>query len=206
MTLTAQQNNDWFAATFETVTAMAILRGFGTDRSLELARTAWSVGITSVEVPIQGDDDVAALAAVVDAGKMDGRLVGAGTVLTVDDVRAAADAGAAFTVSPGLDADVVAASLDAGLPTLPGIATATEIQRGLSLGLTWMKAFPAAVLGTGWFTAMRGPFPRLNLVATGGLNATNLPDYLAAGARVGAVGSALADPEQLRKLAAALAR
>ena len=184
---------------------MAILRGFGAERSVALARTAWALGIDSVEVPIQSERDIEALRAVVAAGKQLGKSVGAGTVVTLEHVRQAADAGAAFTVSPGFDLDVVRASFEASMPPLPGVATATEVQTAQSAGLTWVKAFPASILGTSWFGAMAGPFPAMRFVATGGMDASNAGDYLKAGARVVAVGSALADETQLPRLAELLA-
>lgn len=88
-----------------------------------------------------------------------------------------------------------------GIPILPGVATASEIQLALRLGLTWVKAFPAAWLGPQWFTLMRGPFPQVDFVATGGLDADNARDFLSAGVRVIAVGSALEDEGQLDRLA-----
>ena len=185
---------------------MAIFRGLGTTRSLELARTAWDLGIDVVELPIQSDADVDALAAVVAAGREEGRLVGAGTVVSTRHVELAASAGAAFTVSPGFDADVVRASAAAGMPPLPGVATASEVQAAMALGLTWLKAFPASLLGAGWFRAMAGPFPGARFVATGGMDAANAGAFLDAGVRTVAVGSALEDPAQLPALAALLAR
>ena len=185
---------------------MAIFRGLGTTRSLELARTAWDLGIDVVELPIQSDADVDALAAVVAAAREEGRLVGAGTVVSTRHVELAASAGAAFTVSPGFDADVVRASAAAGMPPLPGVATASEVQAAMALGLTWLKAFPASLLGAGWFRAMAGPFPDARFVATGGMDAANAGAFLDAGVRTVAVGSALEDPAQLPALAALLAR
>jgi Entner-Doudoroff aldolase len=185
---------------------MAIFRGLGTTRSLERARTAWDLGIDVVELPIQSDADVEALAAVVAAGREEGRLVGAGTVVSTRHVELAASAGAAFTVSPGFDAEVVRASAAAGIPPLPGVATASEVQAAMALGLTWLKAFPASLLGAGWFRAMAGPFPDARFVATGGMDATNAGAFLDAGVRTVAVGSALEDPAQLSALAALLAR
>jgi len=185
---------------------MAIFRGLGTTRSLEPARTAWDLGIDVVELPIQSDADVEALAAVVAAGREEGRLVGAGTVVSTRHVELAASAGAAFTVSPGFDAEVVRASAAAGMPPLPGVATASEVQAAMALGLTWLKAFPASLLGAGWFRAMAGPFPDARFVATGGMDATNAGAFLDAGVRTVAVGSALEDPAQLSALAALLAR
>ena len=185
---------------------MAIFRGLGPVRSLELARVAWELGIDVVEVPIQSSADVEALAAVAQSGRAEGRPVGAGTVVSARHVELAASAGAAFTVSPGFDADVARASVAAGLPPLPGVATASEVQAATALGLTWLKAFPASLLGTGWFTAMAGPFPAARFVATGGMDAANAGAFLGAGARTVAVGSALEDPAQLPALARLLAR
>ncbi|WP_254408319.1 bifunctional 4-hydroxy-2-oxoglutarate aldolase/2-dehydro-3-deoxy-phosphogluconate aldolase [Streptomyces sp. AC495_CC817] len=185
---------------------MAILRSMGVERSLSVAATAWDLGIDSVEVTIQSPEDVEALRAVAAAARERGKVVGAGTVLTPAHVTQAAEAGAAFTVSPGLDLDLVRASHDAGLPSIPGVATATEVQRALGAGLTWLKAFPASVLGTSWISAMHGPFPEARFVTTGGMSSANAGDFLSAGARVVAVGSALEDPAQLPRLAALLDR
>jgi Entner-Doudoroff aldolase len=150
---------------------------------------------------VQTPTDVEALRVVAEAARERGLTVGAGTVVSLEHVRQAADAGAAFTVSPGFDVDVVRASHEAGMPALPGVATATEVQRAMAEGLTWLKAFPASLLGTGWFPAMRGPFPQARFVATGGMDSGNARSYLDAGVRVVAVGSALEDEAQLPALA-----
>jgi 2-dehydro-3-deoxyphosphogluconate aldolase/(4S)-4-hydroxy-2-oxoglutarate aldolase len=176
---------------------MAILRGLPERETVELASRAWDLGIRLVEVPVQTPDALPSLRAAVAAGRERGLPVGAGTVISLEQVREVARAGAAFTVAPGFDPAVATASAGMGLPHLPGVATPGEIQAALRHGLTWLKAFPASVLGPAWFTAMRGPFPQIKLVATGGLDARTAPDYLAAGARVVAVGSALADPAQV---------
>jgi len=202
----AEHSNTWFDQNFSGQPLMAILRGLGVARTVELAETAWHLGIELVEVPIQAPTDIEALKAAAAAGARRGRLVGAGTILTSQHVRDARDAGAAFAVSPGFDADLVRAALDAGLPILTGVATASELQRAVGLGLGWVKAFPAAALGTDWFSAMRGPFPGVRLVGTGGLDASNAGSFLDAGARVVAVGSALEDPTQLHLLAEVIAK
>lgn len=194
-------SDEWFDAAFATAPIMAILRGFSPGRTVELAERAWDLGIDSVEVPIQSATALDALAATVDAGQKRGKHVGAGTVLTVGHVRQAKELGAAFTVAPGVDEEVLRASIDAFLPHLPGVATASEIQTVARLGLRWVKAFPAAALGKAWFQAMQGPFPNLSFVATGGMHAGNASEFLALGVSVIAVGSALEDREQLDALA-----
>jgi 2-dehydro-3-deoxyphosphogluconate aldolase / (4S)-4-hydroxy-2-oxoglutarate aldolase len=196
---TGSDPDRWFDQAFEAQRVMGILRGHG-PQTVTLAAAAWSVGIEFVEVTIQSEGDLDALVETVAAGQAQGRVVGAGTVTSVKLVAAAATAGAAFTVSPGLDLDVVRASLDAGLPSLPGVATASEIQRALDFGLHWMKAFPATALGPEWLAAMTAPFPHVQFVATGGITPANAAKFLDAGARVVAIGSALADPIHLNRL------
>lgn len=193
---------DTFDTMFAGSPVMAILRGYTPERSVELANLAWSLGISSVEVPIQNDAALDALRAVVRAAEPGGHAVGAGTVVSLAHVDQAKQAGATFTVAPGLDPAVIEAALAAGLAPLPGVASGTDIQLAKALGLTWVKAFPASVLGADWFSAMRGPFPEMRLVATGGINASNAGEYLAAGADVVAVGSALEDEAQLPLLSA----
>ncbi|RAO48059.1 2-dehydro-3-deoxy-phosphogluconate aldolase [Micromonospora saelicesensis] len=180
---------------------MAILRGLPVAETVRLAERAWDLGIDVVEVPVATADALPALRAAVEAGVERDRIVGAGTVLDVEQVAAAADAGARFTVAPGLDLAVADAAAARGLPHLPGVATPTEAQQALRHGLTWLKAFPAISLGPAWFKAVAGPLPQLRFVATGGLDAGNADAFLQAGVRVVAVGSALSDPTQLDALA-----
>lgn len=183
---------------------MVILRGQAPDRAVDLAEAVWRAGAGIVEIPVQDETGFASLTAVAEAGRRNGRMVGAGTVLTADQVGRAQAAGAAFTVAPGLSAEVVAASHEAGMPHLPGVATATELQRALSYGCTWVKAFPAGALGQAWFREMRGPFPGVNFVATGGITAETAAGFLAAGARALGIGSAATRPGGLAAVLAAL--
>jgi Entner-Doudoroff aldolase len=183
------------------VPVMAIFRGLDVERSVELAITAWDLGIDVVEVPIQSDTDLEALATIAALARERGKVAGSGTVLHADHVRQSVEAGAMFTVSPSLNLDVVRASLDAGLPALPGVATPTEVAAATAFGLTWLKAFPAISLGPAWFRTVRGPFPAVCFVATGGLDAANADAFLAAGVSVVGVGSALQDSAQIARLA-----
>ncbi|WP_246212507.1 bifunctional 4-hydroxy-2-oxoglutarate aldolase/2-dehydro-3-deoxy-phosphogluconate aldolase [Streptomyces abyssomicinicus] len=153
-------------------------------------------------MPVQSEAGVGSLVAAVEAGRGPG--VCAGTVTTVERVRQAAGAGAPFAVAPGLDPDIAAAALEAGMPYLPGVATASGIQTAGRLGLRWLKVFPASALGAGWIKRMHGPFPRVRFAATGGVDAANARQFPDAGARVVGVGSALEDPLQLDEPAALL--
>jgi Entner-Doudoroff aldolase len=176
---------------------MAILRGLPPDETVALATRLWDAGVTVLEVPIGTAEAVDSLRAAVAAAAGRGLRVGAGTVITPAQARAAADAGARYTVAPGLDLTVLAASLATGLPHLPGVGTASEVQQAYAAGCRWVKAFPAKALGAAWISAMRGPFPEVRFVATGGLRVGDAQPFLAAGASVVALGAALADPDQL---------
>src|SRR5690606_19746479 len=99
---------------------MAILRGMGLERSVRLATTAWDLGIDAVEVPLQTEEDDRSLRELVRLGAERGKAVGAGTIIDPAQVLQARDAGARYLVSPGIDARVVEAARDAGLPILPG--------------------------------------------------------------------------------------
>jgi 2-dehydro-3-deoxyphosphogluconate aldolase/(4S)-4-hydroxy-2-oxoglutarate aldolase len=201
----ATQSNAWFEQNFGDPDVMAIFRGYGVPRTLELAERAWAAGIKLVEVPIQSPTDLEALEATAELGARSGHPVAAGTVTTRAQVDQAKRHGAAFVVSPGLDTSIVAECLAAGLPPLPGVSTASELQVALRLGLRWVKVFPAAVLGARWFSILRGPFPEMRFVATGGLTAASAPEFLAAGVRVVAVGSAIENDAELAALAGILA-
>lgn len=194
-------SNEFFDTMFTNTPIMAILRGLGTQRTLEVAALAWDIGVTCVEVPIQTPDDLKTLKALAQVARDRGLVVGAGTVLNINHVAQAKESGAAFTVSPGINVDVIRECADAGLSHLPGVATPSDLQVATGLGLEWVKAFPASVLGTSWLKAMNGPFPGMKFVSTGGMDARNARDFLNAGARVIAVGSALEDPRQLGLLA-----
>jgi len=174
---------------------MAILRGMPPDETVALATRLWDAGVTVLEIPIATPDAVGSLRAAVAAGRDGGLRVGAGTVITPEQAGTAAAAGAAYTVAPGLDLTVLAASLAAGLPHLPGVGTASEVQRARAAGCRWQKAFPAKPLGAGWISALHGPF-----VATGGLSVADVRPFLTAGASVVALGAALADPSQLDEI------
>lgn len=195
----------YFDEVFLACPLMIILRGQSPREAVHLAARAWDLGMTAIEVPVHVPEALESLKAVVAAGEERGMRVGAGTVVSLEQVRSVASAGAAYTVAPGLDVAVARASTEAGMPHLPGVASATEIQRALTNGMSWVKAFPAGSLGTSWFRAMRGPFPGVRTVATGGIGIEDVAHFLEAGASAAGLGSALTDPVSLDRLGAFLA-
>jgi 2-dehydro-3-deoxyphosphogluconate aldolase / (4S)-4-hydroxy-2-oxoglutarate aldolase len=109
-------------------------------------------------------------------------LVGAGTVLTIENLHAAKECGARFGVAPGLNPELVAEAARIGLPFIPGVATPSEIERGLSLGCRWLKLFPAAVLGgPALVSVLAGPYDHtgVRFMPSGGVTADSLAAYLA---------------------------
>jgi 2-dehydro-3-deoxyphosphogluconate aldolase/(4S)-4-hydroxy-2-oxoglutarate aldolase len=122
----------------------------------------------------------AALEAIHAMSKVEGAVVGAGTVLNAHDVEAAFAAGARFIVSPGLTAPVVERAAEVGVPVLPGVATASDVMRGLDLGLSCFKFFPAEQAGgAAMLKAFHGPFAACRFCPTGGVTAERAAQYLA---------------------------
>lgn len=107
-------------------------------------------------------------------------LVGAGTVLTTEQVDRAVAAGAKFIVSPGFDPEVVDYCIDKNIPVVPGTITPSEVAQGVKRGLKLLKFFPAEQAGgLAMIKAMAAPYTMVKFMPTGGINAGNLPDYLA---------------------------
>ncbi len=132
------------------------------------------------------------------ATEIDGLLVGAGTVLTPEQARAAHAAGAAFAVAPGLNEEIVATCAELGLPFFPGIATPSELDRARALGCDAVKVFPIATLGgPAFLKSLAAVYPDMRFVPTGGVTRANLPDYLAVPAVLACGGSWLCDPRLL---------
>ncbi len=133
-------------------------------------------GINTVEITLRTPAGLEAIRATSALGST----IGAGTVLTPQQVDECADAGARFIVSPGFDDDVVARAQERGLDVLPGIATATELQRALRAGLDTVKFFPADRLGgLPTISSFAGPFPYVGFMPSGGVTAANAAEYLA---------------------------
>ncbi|WP_413249492.1 bifunctional 4-hydroxy-2-oxoglutarate aldolase/2-dehydro-3-deoxy-phosphogluconate aldolase [Sinomonas flava] len=150
-----------------------------------LAAALVAGGLPVAEVTFRTPAAADSIRAMADRGDM---VVGAGTVLTSQQVDRAVEAGASYVVSPGLSRAVVERCHDHGVLALPGAVTATEIQAALELGLTAVKFFPAGTSGGApAIAALAAPFGDLSFVPTGGIGPKNLHDYLAIPA-VAAVG------------------
>ena len=133
-------------------------------------------GIGCAEITLRTAQGLAAIAAVSNTADF---VVGAGTVVTTDQLAACVDAGARFIVSPGFDDELVAAAQSLGVAVLPGVATATELQRALRSGVDVVKFFPADRLGgLSTIAALAAPFATARFVPSGGVGPQNLREYL----------------------------
>ncbi|MFQ5966494.1 MAG: bifunctional 4-hydroxy-2-oxoglutarate aldolase/2-dehydro-3-deoxy-phosphogluconate aldolase [Acidimicrobiia bacterium] len=172
------------------VRVIAIIRGCPPQHLPKIAEAAVSAGIGVLEVTFDSEEPEKGITRLRET--LPGVAVGAGTVLSEDQVAAASDAGAEFLVSPVTDPHVLGAARQRGLFIIPGAATPTEIREAVALGADAVKVFPADALGGPDYLrailASLGPVP---LVPTGGVNPENGADYLQAGAAAVGVGSSL---------------
>ncbi|MDH6493852.1 MULTISPECIES: bifunctional 4-hydroxy-2-oxoglutarate aldolase/2-dehydro-3-deoxy-phosphogluconate aldolase [unclassified Streptomyces] len=169
---------------------VAIVRGGDPDAALRTVLALAEEGIDLIEVSLSSVDALAVIArSAAELGPH--RPIGAGTVLTADDARAAQDAGAAFAVTPGLGAGADTAR-ELGLPVLAGVMTPTEVITAQAQGADALKLFPAAHAGgPAYLTALRAPFPDAAFVPVGGVDLEAARAYLTAGATAVGVGSPL---------------
>ena len=147
------------------------------DLAVALAETLVAAGLPVLEIPLPTP---VALEVIRRMRDVPGAIVGAGTVLTSEDLAAVQAAGAAFAISPGGTDALYAAARNIDIPLLPGIATASELMRGLEHGYNRFKFFPAESSGgIAALKAFAGPFARVKFCPTGGIDAAKAPSYLA---------------------------
>lgn len=148
------------------------------DDAVPLARALVAGGLKVLEVTLRRPDAVQAIAAMV--REVPGAIVGAGTVLTEDQLKSVKQAGAVFAISPGASASLVAAAKQLNLPYLPAVATGSEIMEMHALGVKYLKFFPAeAAGGAGALKHFAGPFPDIQFCPTGGVSPSNAKTYFA---------------------------
>jgi 2-dehydro-3-deoxyphosphogalactonate aldolase len=173
---------------------IAILRGIRREEALPVGTALFEAGFRVIEVPLNSPEPLASIEAL--ARQLGDRaLIGAGTVMSVQDVSDVAAAGGRLIVMPHSDPAVIRSAVSAGLACAPGVATPTEAFAALAAGAHALKLFPAEMIGPPVVKALRAVLPKgVRLIPVGGINAGNIPAYRTAGADGFGIGSNLYAP------------
>jgi len=173
---------------------IAILRGIKPEETADIVGALIETGFTAIEIPLNSPEpfrsiEIAARMAPADC------LIGAGTVLTVEDVDRLDGAGSKLLVTPNVEPAVISRARDKGMVTMPGVFTATEALLAARAGATGLKFSPAVVLGASGITAIRAVLPpELVIAAVGGVSDKNFADYTKAGILAFGLGTSLYKP------------
>lgn len=166
------------------------------DKAVPLAECLVDAGLDTIEVTLRTEAGLEAIERI--AGAVPAMIVGAGSIRNVDQVNAVVRAGAKFGVAPGTTGRLLNAVRQAGLPFVPGAATASEVMRLLQRGYTLQKFFPAELAGgIPFLKAVAAPIPEVRFMPTGGIKADTAADYLALGNVASVGGSWIAPPDLL---------
>lgn len=184
---------DQFYTTLESLGIVPVVVLDKVEDAAPLAHALMSAGMKSAEVTFRTDCAAECIAAMAEAEPE--MCVGAGTVLTVEQVEQARTAGAKFIVSPGYNEDVVKRCIDIGLPVLPGTVTPSEVTAAVNLGLKVTKFFPAAQYGgLNTIKALAAPFVGHRFMPTGGVSTANVEEYLSSSAIIACGGTWMVKP------------
>ncbi len=173
---------------------IAILRGLKPEEAEPVVGALIEAGLTAIEIPLNSPDPFRSIETAVKIAPKN-CLIGAGTVLSVEDVARLDDVGGRLMVSPNVDTEVISAAAGRGMVTMPGVFTATEALLAAKAGATGLKFFPASALGASGITAIRAILPTgLLIAAVGGVSDANFRDYTSAGILVFGLGTSLYKP------------
>ena len=177
---------------------VAVIRLKDTNRLLKVIEAVRSGGVKSIEITMTVPGAVDIIRQLLRAVPAD-VLIGAGTVLDEETAGKVIEAGATFVVGPLLNLGVVTLCVKRGITVMPGCYTPTEILTGWRAGADIIKVFPATSLGPKYFKDLRGPFPDIRLMPTGGVTIDNVGEWIAAGACAVGIGSDLLDKKAIEE-------
>ena len=188
---------DAILAKFKAEKVIALIRADSSDGLLECARALAAGGLTSIELTMTTPGAIAMLRQAT--AELPGFLFGLGTVLDAATAREGIAAGARFIVTPAFRPEVIKECREHGVPIFSGALTPTEIANTWDAGADAVKIFPAEFFGPAYIKSIKGPFPHIALVPTGGVNAENVGEFIKAGAFATAAGSSLVDAKALKE-------
>jgi len=180
----------------QTTRVLAVLRAPSAESALRASDALVAGGITGLEITYSTPDAPGVIRRLAERYGTEIYL-GAGTVTTPDQAKQAADAGAAFLVSPGTRPELTAVMKDTGLVVMTGALTPSEVMAATEYGADVVKIFPASLGGPGYLKSLRGPFPDVPLMPTGGVTPDNIDTWFAAGAIAVGAGSDLVSAADL---------
>ena len=165
---------------------IAIARGYTCEECVNLAKALCAGGVKLLELTFDQKSEAARLDTAASLRQLnrelgDEMVFGAGTVTTVEMVQLARDAGAKFIISPDMDPAVIKATVEAGMVSIPGVLTPTEMKQAHVCGADFVKVFPASSMGPGYIKAVAAPLSHIRMLAVGGVDGSNVQQYLAAG-------------------------
>ncbi|MDD5135930.1 MAG: bifunctional 4-hydroxy-2-oxoglutarate aldolase/2-dehydro-3-deoxy-phosphogluconate aldolase [Candidatus Omnitrophica bacterium] len=183
-------------ARFKKLPIMGILRGIGEDSVEPVLEAAFSAGVETLEITMNTEnaERLISRAVKVNTHRL---MIGAGTVLNVESLRTALDAGASFIVMPAIIDEVIDYCVENVIPVFPGALTPGEIYHAWTSGATMVKVFPSGFFGPAYFKEIKGPFANIELMACGGVKAENITDYFANGASAVSFGAGIFRKEWL---------
>ena len=179
---------------------IAIVRGISNDRILDTCKALVAGGVTMIEVTFNqssptGNQDTYDAIKLIARELKDEVCVGAGTVMTVEQVELAVEAGANYIISPNFDRDVVARTKELGVAPMPGVLTPSEIVEAYKAGAVAAKLFPAGTIGLDYIKAIKAPISHIPVIAVGGVDVNNVGEFIKAGCIGVGVGSSLVNKE-----------
>ena len=176
---------------------VGVIRMESSERLVKVARAIKKGGVNCIEIAMTTPNALEVIEDV--AEELEDVLVGAGTVLDAETARAAILAGAEYLVSPTTDREMIKMAKRYDKVVAPGAFTPTEVMNAWEAGADLVKIFPASRLGPKFISDVKAPLPQVSLMPTGGVSQENAVDFIAAGADVLCVGSALLDKEAIEK-------
>lgn len=172
---------------------IAVVRGASQKEAVEVSGALVEGGVLGIEIAFTTPGAGEAMEELAERYG-EGIVLGAGTVTDEEQIEISVRAGARFLVSPGLDPELARRMQESGLAALPGVLTPSEVMLASRLGFSILKLFPGLLGGPAYLEALRGPFPDISFVPTGGVSEENVAEWFAAGAFAVGVGSSLAPP------------